>query len=118
MAAIGPSERGQFQTRVGGYEKLRNAQQLVRDRRRLISAEPAGLRSAMPDPDVVARVLADSEHRLAVARQAAVAAELLRREREAKLADLTPKWDHAQQERDRLQELLSELRVAVTEVAG
>ena len=79
MAAMGPSERAQFLSRVLGYEKLRTAQQLVRDRRRLISAETAGLRSAMPDADVVARLLADSEHRLALARQASTAAEQLRR---------------------------------------
>ena len=70
MAAMGPSERAQFLSRVLGYEKLRTAQTLVRDRRRLITAETAGLRSGMPDADVVARVLQDSEHRLAAARQA------------------------------------------------
>ena len=118
MAAMGPSERAQFLSRVLGYEKLRTAQQLVRDRRRLISAETAGLRSAMPDADVVARLLADSEHRLALARQASTAAEQLRREREARVAELTPRWDRAQQERERLQELLSELRVTETEEAG
>ena len=74
MAAMGPSERAQFLSRVLGYEKLRTAQTLVRDRRRLISAETAGLRSGMPDADVVARVLQESEHRLAMARQAAAAA--------------------------------------------
>jgi exonuclease SbcC len=118
MAAMGPSERAQFLSRVLGYEKLRTAQQLVRERRRLISAETAGLRSGMPDPEVVARVLADSETRLATARQAAATAERVRREREAVLADLTPRWQRAQQERDRLQELLGELRVAEAEEAG
>jgi len=115
MAAMGPSERAQFLSRVLGYEKLRTAQQLVRDRRRLISAETAGLRSGMPDAEVVARMLADAEHRLAAARQAAATAEAARREREAVLDDLTPRWDRAQQQRDRLQELLAELRVAETE---
>ena len=115
MAAMGPSERAQFLSRVLGYEKLRTAQQLVRDRRRLISAETAGLRAGMPDAEVVARMLADAEHRLATARQAATTAEATRREREAVLKDLTPRWDRAQQQRDRLQELLAELRVAETE---
>jgi exonuclease SbcC len=118
MAAMGPSERAQFLSRVLGYEKLRTAQQLVRDRRRLISAETAGLRSGMPDADAVARLLADSEHRLAAARQAAAAADRMRRERETVLAELTPRWERAQKERDQLQELLSELRVAETEEAG
>ena len=118
MAAMGPSERAQFLSRVLGYEKLRGAQQLVRDRRRLISAESAGLRAGMPDPDAVARQLADAEHRLATARQAAATAESARREREAVLADLTPRWERAQQLRDSLQELLAELRVAEMEELG
>ena len=118
MAAMGPSERAQFLSRVLGYEKLRTAQQLVRERRRLISAETAGLRAGMPDRDVVARMLADAEHRLATARQAAATAEATRRERQAVLAELTPRWDRAQQQRDRLQELLAELRVAETEETG
>ena len=48
MAAMGPSERAQFLSRVLGYEKLRTAQTLVRDRRRVIAAEIAGLRTGMP----------------------------------------------------------------------
>jgi exonuclease SbcC len=72
----------------------------------------------MPDADAVARLLADSEHRLAVARQAAAAADRTRRERESLVAELTPRWERAQQERDQLQELLSELRVAEAEEAG
>jgi exonuclease SbcC len=118
MAAMGPSERAQFLSRVLGYEKLRTAQTLVRDRRRLIAAEAAGLRAGMPDAEAVARLLADSEHRLAVARQAAAAADRARREREATLAELTPRWERAQKERDCLQELLGELRVAETEEAA
>jgi len=118
MAAMGPAERGHFLSRVLGYEKLRTAQTLVRDRRRIIAAEAAGLRAGMPDAEAVARLLADSEHRLAVARQAAAAADRARRDREATLAELTPRWERAQQERDRLQELLGELRVAETEEAA
>jgi exonuclease SbcC len=118
MAAMGPSERAQFLSRVLGYEKLRTAQTLVRDRRRIIAAEAAGLRAGMPDAEAVARLLADSEHRLAVARQAAAAADRARKDREATLADLTPRWERAQKERDRLQELLGELRVAETEEAA
>ena len=118
MAAMGPSERAQFLSRVLGYEKLRTAQTLVRDRRRLIAAETAGLRSAMPDADVVTRLLADSEHRLSLAHQAAAAATELRAAREETLAGLKPRWELVQRERERLQEVLGELRVAETEEAA
>jgi len=47
MAAMGPAERAQFLSRVLGYERLRTAQKLIRERRSAIVAEatekqPAG----------------------------------------------------------------------------
>ena len=45
MAAMGPAERAQFLSRVLGYERLRTAQELVRDRRKAIIAETTGLRA-------------------------------------------------------------------------
>ncbi|HVP70482.1 MAG TPA: SMC family ATPase, partial [Gemmatimonadaceae bacterium] len=55
MAAMGPAERGQFLSHVLGYERLRSAQDLLREARRDIVAELAGLRQGMPDPDAVMR---------------------------------------------------------------
>jgi hypothetical protein len=57
MATMGPSERAQFLSRVLGYEKLRAAQNLVRDRRKVIAAEIVGVRAVMPDADKVAEGL-------------------------------------------------------------
>src|SRR5687768_5605803 len=56
MKAMGPSERAQFLSRVLGYEKLRAAQALVRDRRKVIAAEIVGVRAVMPDPEKVAQM--------------------------------------------------------------
>src|SRR5687768_15477074 len=112
MAAMGPSERAQFLSRVLGYEKLRTAQTLVREKRKLIGAEMAGLRGGMPDAEAVARLLADSDARLAEAQRKVEQADRLRLEREQMLAEIAPRWQLLQQERDRLQELLAELRVA------
>ncbi|HKP15814.1 MAG TPA: SMC family ATPase, partial [Gemmatimonadaceae bacterium] len=47
MAAMAPSERAQFLSRVLGYERLRTAQRLVRERARLLAAEAAGVRATM-----------------------------------------------------------------------
>ena len=44
MASMGPSERAQFLSRVLGYERLRVAQRLVKERARLVAAESVGLR--------------------------------------------------------------------------
>ncbi len=56
MAAMGPSDRAKFLSRVLGYEKLRTAQDLVRDQRKLITAETAGLRAGMPDRETIERI--------------------------------------------------------------
>ncbi|HEU4631328.1 MAG TPA: SMC family ATPase [Gemmatimonadaceae bacterium] len=117
MAAMGPTERAQFLSRVLGYEKLRSAQALVRDRRKLIAAELAGLKAGMPDPEAVWRQLADAEARLAAARVHATEAGRRRTEAEAALEALRPQWEQAQRERERLQELQGELRVAEGEEA-
>src|SRR6476620_3828893 len=64
MAAMAPSERAQFLSRVLGYERLRVAQRLVRERARELSAEASGLRSALPDAASVERVFAESVARV------------------------------------------------------
>jgi exonuclease SbcC len=93
MAAMGPSERAQFLSRVLGYEKLRTAQGLVRERRRMILAEAAGLRAGMPDAESVARMLADARSRHDLAEQRAAEASE-RRSRARELLDrVTPRWE-------------------------
>ena len=42
MAALGPADRAQFLSRVLGYERLRTAQGLIRERRKSIVAESSG----------------------------------------------------------------------------
>ena len=118
MAAMGPSERAQFLSRVLGYERLRTAQNLVRERRKLIVAEIGGLRSGMPDPEAVARQLAEAETRLRLARERAEEAERRRTADAAALAELAPRWEAMQRARERLAELLGELKVAEGEEAG
>jgi exonuclease SbcC len=112
MAAMGPSDRAKFLSRVLGYEKLRTAQDLVRDRRKMITAETAGLRAGMPDRDTVERILAEAVARLSAAERQLAQAERRAHETTAALAAVVPEWERVQRERDRLQELLTEFRVA------
>lgn len=115
MAAMAPAERAQFLSRVLGYDKLRTAQSLVRKRRSEISHELAGVRSMMPDPAAVERMLADARTRLADAERRRADAEQRARDAEAAFALLAPHWESAQQARDRQQQLLADLRVAENE---
>ncbi|HET7372571.1 MAG TPA: SMC family ATPase [Gemmatimonadaceae bacterium] len=111
MAAMGPAERAQFLSRVLGYERLRTAQALVRDRRKAIIAEMSGLRAGMADPDAVNQALVLAETRVAAAeRRARDAAEQCEKCRRA-LDVVTPRWESVQRERDAMQAITAELRV-------
>jgi exonuclease SbcC len=50
MAAMKPTERGQFLSRLLGYDKLRLAQERVRARRSGLKAEHGALEQGRPDP--------------------------------------------------------------------
>jgi DNA repair protein SbcC/Rad50 len=112
MAAMGPQERAQFLSRVLGYERLRTAQGLVRERRKAILAEAMGLRSGMPDSDAVNHALVEAEARVAAATSGAAAADLARTAARRGFDDVAPRWEAMQRERDVLQSLAAELRVA------
>ena len=118
MAAMGPTERAQFLSRVLGYERLRAAQALVREQRKLVSAESTGLRAGMPDPDAISRQVAEATERLQSARARAATADAHRVASAEIFSAIAPQWANAQQERERLQELMGELRVAESEESG
>ncbi|HEY2065160.1 MAG TPA: SMC family ATPase [Gemmatimonadaceae bacterium] len=118
MAAMAPSERAQFLSRVLGYERLRVAQRLVKEQARIIAAEASGVRAAMPDAASIERMHAEATERLKHAAGRARLAGLRRERAGSALADVVPRWLAAQREREQLHEALGELRVAETEVAS
>jgi exonuclease SbcC len=118
MAAMGPAERAQFLSRVLGYEKLRGAQSLARERRNVIRGELSGLQSAMPDGETIARLLAETESRLKDAEVRASAALAALTQSNAKALELTPRWTEAQKARDAHQQLEAELAVRESEDAS
>lgn len=118
MASMGPAERAQFLSRVLGYERLRGAQALVRDRRNEVRGEAAGVEMAMPDADVVARLLAESAGRLADADARARDALKRLKKAHAAVADVEPRWLEAQKEREAMQALDTDIRLAASEEAA
>jgi DNA repair protein SbcC/Rad50 len=118
MAAMSPTERAQFLSRVLGYERLRAAQEIARDRRRAIVAEMAGLRQGMGDPEAVARQVADTETRLEQARDRARFAQRRREATQGAVDEVRPRWEAAQRAREAHQALLADLRVAEQEEAA
>jgi exonuclease SbcC len=118
MAAMAPSERAQFLSRVLGYERLRTAQRLVKEQARVITAEASGLRAALPDTASVERQHADAAARLMQATERARLSVAWRERAALDMEAIGPRWLAAQQEREQLQEALAELRVVESEVAA
>lgn len=118
MAALGPADRARFLSRVLGYDRISSAQELVRETRRSLVAEGNGLKQGMPESESVMRSVTDAQTRLMYARARAADADVTRKAAVLRLAELTPKWTDAQAERDRLQKVLAELRVAENDVVN
>ncbi len=115
MAAMGPTERGQFLSKLLGYERLRVAQELARERRRSIVAEATGVKTGMPDADAVRQAAKDAVEQLATADANAKAVQTRQAAATAVVATLTPQWQAVQAERERVQRIESDLRVAESE---
>jgi exonuclease SbcC len=118
MAAMGPADRAKFLSRVLGYERLRDAQELVRKRRSAIDAESKGLRAGMPESDAVMRALAEAEARVASAEQRIGVVTTARAAARRVLDEIAPRWEVMQRERDVLQGIVAELRVVESERAA
>ncbi|MGH7714222.1 MAG: AAA family ATPase, partial [Gemmatimonadaceae bacterium] len=118
MKLMGPADRARFLSRVLGYERLRVAQELVRERRRDIIAESSGLRSAMPDADAILRAVreADARAQSAVTRHR----EALEIQTTARRAseEFEPRWQEAQRSRELVLDISAELRVAEADEAA
>ncbi len=111
MASLTATERGQFLSRVLGYEKLRAAQELVELRRRDLRNEIAGMRSGMPDAASIAQQTHDAELALAQAHDRLATAELQRATAQSAYDAIAPRWAEAQRHRDTQQLLDADLRV-------
>lgn len=112
MASMAPAERAQFLSRVLGYDRIRAAQGLARERRKLIVAEITGVKGLMPDPALVEAMTRDSANRKKDAdRRATIAVKAHLAATEA-FEVVAPRWEAAQRARDALQQLIAELRLA------
>lgn len=112
MASLTAAERGQFLSRVLGYEKLRAAQELVENRRRDLRSIIAGIRLGMPDPAIVAKQVSEAETALARAHERLAVAELQRATAQSAYDAIAPRWIEAQRQRETQQQLDADLRVA------
>ncbi len=112
MAALGKTERAAFLSQVLGYERLRLAQERVREVRNTLAAELRGLESALPDPQALAEQRRGAEARLAAARETTAAAEAARAAAQQLLAREEPRWNQWTARRERTLSLDGERRMA------
>lgn len=112
MAAMAPTERAQFLSRVLGYDRIRAAQGIARERRKELVARISGVKEMMPDPQLVESMLKDSSARRKEAERRRSVAAKAQKDAESALAVLAPQWEAAQRARESLQQLVSDLRLA------
>src|SRR5438128_1522316 len=118
MAALGKTERAAFLSRVLGYERLREAQERVREVRNAVAAEVRGLEAGLPDGAALAAARQAAEQRLAEARTAAKGVDAARRAAEDALGREEPRWNDWVTRRERTLSLDGERRMAEQAVAS
>jgi DNA repair exonuclease SbcCD ATPase subunit len=97
---------------VLGYDRIRAAQGIARDRRKELVARISGVKEMMPDPQLVESMLKESSARRKEAERRRSVAARAQKGAESALAVLAPQWEQAQRAREALQQLVSDLRLA------
>src|SRR3954468_2455283 len=118
MAGMSAPERAQFLSRVLGYERLRAAQDRLKEKRSSLRARLDALRAGLPDLGELDAAERQAKERLARAGSAETAASLAHQSAERHLAEIRPRWEQLQQLREAVLGLESEIRVAEHQVAA
>ncbi|MDH4131013.1 MAG: SMC family ATPase [Gemmatimonadota bacterium] len=112
MGAMKPVERAQFLARVLGYDRLQRAQELLRERRAAARARLQAIEAGLPDPAELDAEEGRARERLEQASAREAATRVALEAAEARAADAMPRWSAAQQQRERVAALQSDLRLA------
>ena len=118
MAAMAAPERAQFLSRVLGYERIRAAQDRLKDRRAALRARHEALRSGLGDLAELEAAEAHARDRVAAASAGEAAAIAAAGAAERRLAEVRPRWEELQRLREAALVLESELRVADHQVVA
>ena len=112
MSALGKTERAAFLSRVLGYERLREAQERVREVRNAVAAEVRGLEAGLPDDAALAAERRATEERLKTTRATAQRTDAARKAAEEALRREEPRWNEWVARRERTLSLDGERRMA------
>ncbi len=116
MGAMGPTERARFLSRVLGYDKLKLAQDKLRDTRSRRRAELAGLEQGLGDEKELVRELEQAQLAVEDATNRVKVAEDSKNAATDKLAETGPVWTKMVELRESVLSLDSESRVAERDV--
>jgi DNA repair protein SbcC/Rad50 len=112
MAAMSAPERAQFLSRVLGYERLRTAQDRLKDKRSSLRARLEGLRAGLADIAELESARKQADDRLEAAERAESSAATASEAAEARLATIRPQWEQQQQLREAAMAFQADLRLA------
>ncbi len=118
LAAMKPNARRLFLSRVLGYERLRDAQNLAREQRNVLKGQVEELRRGLGDEAEVARAVDEAERKLSEASAALAEHERTEVKAAERFAQLEPAWMKSQAERERDRQLNEELRVLQARLEG
>ena len=112
MATMGPTERGKFLSRLLGYEKLRQVQKHLRQRRSTLRAEAAGVEQGLEDIERLKRERAAERRQVkqVKARAAQIGKQHARADKE--LQSSLPTWNKMVELRESTLSLDGERRIA------
>ena len=112
MATMGPTERGKFLSRLLGYEKLRQAQHHLRQRRSTLRAEVAGVEQGLEDPERLHRERAGAGRQLKKIRKRAAKLAMEHAEAAKELASSSPGWKRVVEAREATLAMDGDRRIA------
>ncbi|HZB28376.1 MAG TPA: SMC family ATPase [Gemmatimonadales bacterium] len=118
MAAMSATERAQFLSRVLGYDRLRAAQDRLKEKRSALRARVDALRAGLPDLAELDQAECRAQERLSLAKTTETAAEEASLAAERRLAEIRPRWEQLQQLRETALALEAELKVANHQAAA
>lgn len=104
LANMGPTQRARFLNRLLGYERLRLAQDRVRERRNQLRHELDGMRAGQADPIALEKEIDAARQRLEAATRELEGAEANRRAAADRVMEIVPRWTDVQKRRERARE--------------
>ena len=112
MADLSGPGRADFLNRVLGYERIRSAQDLLKQERQGLKLRIAALESSLPDPAALAAEEAAAVARLAEAERESAAANEALAQADRAVLEARPRWEALQQVRERVIALEGDRKLA------